>query len=211
MARKESSRLCPNCGVVFARVNRRITFCTKKCAVAWRFRNYVARFWSGVKIGAADDCWPWTRTRTPQGYGAFKHQGQGYRSHRFAWILTYGAIPEDLQVCHHCDNPPCCNPKHLFLGTQVDNMADMERKGRAVRHPGSINGSSKLTEPQVAEILEAAGSQQSIADRYGVSQGLISQIKRGVAWKHFQAQYAAQIKNRTSAAVHAIAAPVLTT
>lgn len=83
-------------------------------------------FWAGVKIGAPDDCWLWTRSRDKDGYGQVNHG----RAHRATWALTFGAIPASLCVLHRCDNPPCCNPAHLFLGTTADNMADKKAKQR---------------------------------------------------------------------------------
>lgn len=88
------------------------------------------RFWSRVDRRGPDECWPWTGSRNPAGYGAFSRGGKRSNTHRVAWEMTHGPIPGRLHVLHACDNPPCCNPAHLSLGTHEDNMADMVAKGR---------------------------------------------------------------------------------
>lgn len=91
------------------------------------------RFWSKVNIQGPWDCWEWKRHRNEDGYGSFRFRGGMRLAHRVAWILSVGEIPDDLGVLHHCDNPACCNPAHIFLGTQLDNMRDAKRKGRLAR------------------------------------------------------------------------------
>jgi len=85
------------------------------------------RLWS--KVTKTETCWTWTGARNRKGYGEIGAKGRVQKAHRIAWELTYGPIPEGLDVLHHCDNPPCCRPDHLFLGTDADNMADMMAKG----------------------------------------------------------------------------------
>ena len=87
-------------------------------------------FWSHVAVGSADACWPWT-SRTARGYGNLYFRGRTQMAHRVAFELANGPIPAGLLVRHTCDNPPCCNPAHLLLGTHRDNAWDRERRNRS--------------------------------------------------------------------------------
>jgi hypothetical protein len=102
----------------------------------------VERFWDKVdRSGGPDACWPWTAFRYASGYGQFGVAGVApIRANRYAWMAVHGRIPDGLWVLHHCDNPPCCNPAHLFLGTAQDNVDDMVAKGRhrwGIHHYGN--------------------------------------------------------------------------
>jgi HNH endonuclease len=94
-------------------------------------------------------CWTWTRSLDKYGYGRCARSYQTTKAHRAAWILSRGPIPEGLCVLHRCDNPPCCNPAHLFLGTQLENIRDRESKRRNVVRSGEANGNARLTSAQV--------------------------------------------------------------
>jgi hypothetical protein len=152
------------------------------------------RFWSKVHIGNPDDCWEWQAGRNKDGYGHFfvSPQLRGQRANRVAWELTNGPIPKGLDVLHTCDNPPCCNPAHLFLGTHLDNMHDRDNKGRLVipDNSGESNGIARLTEPQIIEIRRLYGAktynQYQLADMFGVSQVQISRIVNGKRWHNTQ-------------------------
>lgn len=143
----------------------------------------AVRFWSKVDKRGPDECWPWQAAprKKSEGYGAFWLDGRHQPATRVAWILTNGEFPKGKQVLHHCDNPPCCNPAHLFLGTNLENNADKVAKNRHVY--GSRNPNAKLTEQQVVEIkrLKPVGTtprgyRGEIAERYNVKPGTITDI-----------------------------------
>jgi hypothetical protein len=99
-----------------------------KCS---RVNDAVKRFWANVDKRGPDECWEWMASRKPTGYGQFMVSGKMKRVHRYSWELHTGAPPPaDMSLCHRCDNPPCVNPAHLFVGTQKDNIQDALRKGR---------------------------------------------------------------------------------
>jgi hypothetical protein len=105
-----------------------------------------------------------------------------------SWEIRYGKLQLDVKVMHRCDNPRCVNPSHLFLGTQQDNVADRQQKGRQARQKGEAHGRAKLTEQQVRELRRSyAGgtcSQEFLAKEYGVAQSKVSEIVAGKLWSH---------------------------
>lgn len=127
-------------------------------------------------------CWEWQFCRTQAGYGMLRYGGRSVYSHRRAWELFKGKLPASTQVLHHCDNPPCCNPEHLFLGTQRDNMQDAKKKGRT-----AYGFKAKLTWDQVRSIREHYKTEgttcRTLAEKFGVSAQNISEIVRGILWK----------------------------
>lgn len=148
------------------------------------------RFWSKVDIRGPKECWEWQAYRKPEGYGRFWLDGCTRYAHRVAWLLTYGPIPKKMCICHRCDNEPCCNPAHLFLGAYADNNTDRNQKGRSASEKGEDNPQSKITEEQVQAIRKeyATGriTQEKIACHYGLTQGCISLLVRRKRWNHVE-------------------------
>jgi len=149
----------------------------------------VSRFWS--KVNRTDnpaECWEWTAYKDRHGYGQFgvSNPRRVEYSNRTAWAITNGPIPDGMHICHRCDNPSCCNPAHLFLGTAADNMVDAATKGRMPR--GEVHHSAKLTDDQVTAIraVYATGteSQVTLAARFRVSSSVINEVIHGIAWQH---------------------------
>jgi hypothetical protein len=156
------------------------------------------RFWEKVKVESTDKCWPWMGLlfNDGDGYGQFtmccggrdkiiKHR---FRAHRIAYLLAYGHLPDDLCVCHTCDNPPCMNPYHLFLGTPIQNAQDRTNKQRDAK--GEQHGMHKLTTEEVLEIRHIRATQKkkisyrALGEEYGVSTTQIGWIVRRESWKH---------------------------
>ena len=145
----------------------------------------IARFWSKVNIEGDDDCWPWKSGLYWDGYGQFGIGKKKVRAHRVSYIINIGEIPESLFVLHKCDNPSCVNPKHLWIGTQLDNMQDMKNKGRSTY---GDTANSKLSEEEVLCILKMASdtdmTDKQIADIYGVDRITINDILTGRRWEY---------------------------
>lgn len=152
----------------------------------------VARFLRKVERRGSDECWLWLASTATSGHGQFSlRPGQNVRAHRFAWTLANGDIPLDeaIVVRHTCDNPPCCNPEHLILGQQKDNIQDMHERGRAsgghTSRPGQSNPMCKLTDEQVSQIKSrrsAGETGRALALEFGVSPAQISRIVTGKRW-----------------------------
>lgn len=154
-------------------------------------KNLITRkveffFWMWVDIQGPDECWEWQGFRFPNGYGECRIGTTRY-AHRATWILVKGEIPPGIKVLHECDNPPCCNPKHLWLGTSADNAQDMVRKGRHV--PGTVIGDQhwncRLSDNDVRWIRNHSSTDHRIlAAQFSVDRSTISNIVRGRARKH---------------------------
>lgn len=143
------------------------------------------RFWPKVKIGEPDECWEWQAAENGDGYG---HIGKGngmVSSHRVAWELTHGPIPDGLCVLHKCDNRKCCNERHLFLGTNMDNILDMVNKGRSLC--GIKHRNARLTEEQVRDIKSSSLSIQELSEKHSCSVSHVINIQANRFWKHITA------------------------
>lgn len=141
----------------------------------------IDRFWAKVNILSSDQCWNWTDQPTRYGYGQFKINNKTWRAHRLAYLISKGDIPSGLYVCHSCDNPMCCNPSHLWLGTHADNCADRNNKGRTAR--GKQIWSCKLTELQVEEIKSSMLTYAEIGRIYKISDVQARRIRLGLSWQ----------------------------
>jgi hypothetical protein len=185
------------------------------------------RFWLRVEVAGEDECWPWVGARDRDGYGLFMlnadSMSNGRRvcmhAQRFAWMLVNGPVPGGLHVLHHCDNPCCVNHAHLFLGTNADNVADRDRKGRTAkgdhhawrtkpecmrpgqppRMYGEANPSAKLTDAAVRTIRADSRTARIIAKEYGVSKSLINAVRRGEIWRDVGNHGAARMSAEISA------------
>ena len=148
------------------------------------------RFWSKVDTsGGPDACWPWLGTICPDGYGRVKVDGRSLGAHVVAYDLTRGPRRQGVYVLHHCDAPPCVNPRHLFTGTQAANLRDMKGKGRGnwPGQQGECHPSVKLTERQVRDIRQRAAAgepQSSLGGRFNITQTNVSLIVRRRTWRH---------------------------
>jgi len=146
------------------------------------------RFFEKVKMPKdRNECWEWTACCKKYGYGWFSFNRNSELAHRISWMIHYGDIPEGRYICHHCDNPCCVNPDHLFIGDHASNMYDKARKGRCSRLNGESNGNSKLTNysvRKIRELLNKGMKGYKIAPIFNVSDVTIYMIKNGHAWQH---------------------------
>lgn len=173
--RMQSSPYCRTCGELLRNCFQG-GYCSPECRVQGQVRR-----------AGPDDCWLWPGPFDQDGYGRFTQTGRRVHAHRLAWtVANKREIPAGLCVCHTCDNPPCCNPAHLFLGTNLENVQDRVRKGRNNPARGENAGPAKLTEDAVRQIRQLKGveSVRALASRFGVKNQCIYKIWWGVRWAH---------------------------
>lgn len=176
---------CSRCGDTFTRFVdwREQRYCSRACGrqkdSGWR----IHRFWN--KVEKTPTCWLWTGYRQRDGYGKLTVAGRSVRAPRYSWEITNGPIPDGMQVCHHCDNPPCVRPDHLFLGTGRANAADRNSKNRQAL--GERNRNARLTEPLVLELRElhrVGHGSAELARRFGLGEDAVRFAVTGRTWRH---------------------------
>lgn len=139
----------------------------------------MIRFWA--KVNKTADCWEWTGTLSHNGYGRMRIGKRMVTAHRFSWELVNPPTP--LLLCHHCDNPKCVRPSHLFAGTQKENIEDRDRKGRGI--DGVKNGRAVLSPSQVRHIKTREwhyGDASKLSREMGVSVTQVVRIRKNIAW-----------------------------
>ena len=148
--------------------------------------QHVAKFWARVR--KTQYCWVWTGTvQSRMGHGVMRVSGRGESAHRVSWEIHQGPIPPRMCVCHSCDNPPCVNPDHLFLGTQRDNMADMTAKKRYSTKQGILHPNARFSEGEVwliRRLFDRGVPQNLIAKMFRTSPGGVNGIARRTSWTH---------------------------
>lgn len=154
-------------------------------------RPFNERFWEKVKRCGEDECWEWQAARNAKGYGRLTSgRGVNLKAHRVAFALSNGGVvSDDAHVLHHCDNPPCCNPSHLFVGSAKDNTADMIAKGRGSAPPrlfGARNHNAKFDERVARKIIKDPRTLHVIAADYGISWMTVFRLKHRQTWKHLK-------------------------
>jgi hypothetical protein len=184
-------RQCVICGIELIAKPRRARTCSMKCnGLLRRSQNpHEQRFWSKVDKRGPDECWPWKANTGDTGYGMFWSSDKKtmVKANREAYRLSVGD-PGTLHVLHRCDNPGCCNPAHLFLGTHQENMTDMVHKKRQWR--GAQKPAAKLTEQAVADIRKRYSFREvtigMLATEYGVAERTLWKALHGIGWYHVE-------------------------
>ena len=194
-------RTCEECGATFTPQSANQVrlgfgrFCSVACTKAAERQHTRRQFWERTdQSGGPDACWPWQGYCNDQGYGKVNSEGKKWATHRLAFTIAYGPIPDEVDVLHSCDNPPCCNPAHLFLGDDFDNQQDAVAKGRkGGPRPGYMKGEghihAKLTEVAVRDIRARVASGElpdDLALEFGVALRTVKDVLARRTWNHVQ-------------------------
>lgn len=143
-------------------------------------------FWSYVQM--TDSCWIWNGYRDKTGYGRMTYEGKAMLTHRLAWIITFGNIPSKKNILHICDNPPCVNPAHLYVGTQAENVRDRVIRGRSNYNRGEQCFNSKLNPSKVQAIRRKYSTEKvstyKLGEEFGVSHHTIRKVVQRRTWAH---------------------------
>jgi len=188
------NKICIVCGKEISRHSRcgkrdwdKRKFCSVSC-YHLSVDNIPSDIWKRIDKRSEDECWEWKGAVSTNGYGAMSINCKDDSTHRIVYCEIFGTIPEGLFVLHHCDNPSCCNPNHLFLGTPKDNMKDRNQKGRGNVPRGEEHYRSKLIKEQVLEIrklyITNEYTQTKLGKMFGVAPSNISNIINRKAWRH---------------------------
>jgi hypothetical protein len=177
--------VCLICQKPFTNKNTNLKYCSRKCYSQSKY-NTPENFWSQVDKNGPNGCWLWTGQVNEDGYGRVKWKCKSVAVHRLACELSGKPIPENLRGLHHCDNPPCCNPDHIYPGTQFDNMRDRKVRGRDYDKHGEGNPNAKLNYQKAQHIRELYASglhtHLSLSKEFSVSANTINSVLTGKTW-----------------------------
>lgn len=162
-----------------------------------KVRPFLERFYGSFDVAEADECWIWKAGKNSSGYGHISLKKKILLAHRLAYEFEHGRIPAKMCVCHRCDVRACVNPGHLFLGTNAQNMADRNKKGRLAH--GEKTGNSKLTEALVHQIRNHVGPiRPEDALRFGVTASTARRARQGATWARTPAAATSDTQQRPS-------------
>lgn len=179
-------RICGTCGAIFSMYGRPKTsaFCTWACYVARPRPGLAEMFWRRVDQSDPNGCWLWTGA-IAYGYGKLRFEKKSYIASRVSYILTNGSIPYGIHVLHHCDNPPCVRPDHLFLGNDADNHADQLAKSR--QRKGSTMHNARLNENLVLNLRQRWRDGERCSDlakELGLHYVTVEKAVKSKTWRH---------------------------